>query len=75
MIVKTEKDELMMRNAELSQQLTSTQQILQDEKKVFEEEKQHLEKEVTEKTSSEETLKQTCQQYETEVSLHTIGSL
>lgn len=62
-----EKDVLMMRNAELSQQLTSQQQTLQDERRVLEQEKTALEAELTEKTQSETTLKQQCQEYEAKV--------
>lgn len=66
-LFNTEKDELMMRNAELSQQLTSSQQVLQDERKTFEKEKESYEVEIATKIENEDSLKQQCQKYEREV--------
>lgn len=55
-----EKDELMLRNAELSQKLTALQQILQDDK-------QAVQLELKAKTESESELMQKCQALEAKI--------
>lgn len=57
----------MLRNAELSQQLTSLQQTSTDEKQAFEEEKKALETELNIKTESENDLRLKCEGLENRV--------
>ncbi|KAH3838388.1 hypothetical protein DPMN_111797, partial [Dreissena polymorpha] len=62
-----EKDEFMMRNAQLSQQLTSLQQSSQDDRRGLEAEKAALEGELATKAETESRLSDRCRQLQSQV--------
>ncbi|KAL4229904.1 GRIP domain [Mactra antiquata] len=62
-----DKDDFMLRNAELSQQLTALQQTSSDEKLSLEEEKKTLENELKSKTQSEQELQEKCADMEVKI--------